>query len=119
MGRTRENQQHQHFSPWCDRVLIALERKGLTNGEFAKMIGFTEFGVHSMLTGRTKPPIERLRKIASALGLTKSDADEFVIDGQLAHCPRDVRSLVGDLQRKVTALTIELGQVRSATKDSA
>ena len=78
-----------------------------------KRLGFTEFGVHSMLTGRTKPPIDRLRKIATELGLKGTDADQFVIDGQLPHCPRDIRNLVAELQRKVSALTIENGQLRS------
>lgn len=99
MPRPRENIKAANFSPWCSLTLLHMERLGMTNADLAKIMRGSEFLVHSALTGRTKPPLDKVADIAGAIGLKGSERDSYVLEAHLAHSTKEVRDYIAALRK--------------------
>ena len=72
------------------RIKEVCKEKGVSINELAEKVGMTRVSISNMIAGRQSPPVDKLEKIADALGveawtLLKSPNE---IEGRYLHCPK-------------------------------
>lgn len=75
----------------------ALQNAGISQREFADMVGMSSSNINRIITGNHSappPPLDRLDHWADLLGLTGEAKAEFIRQGQIAHIPARVRKEV-------------------------
>lgn len=67
-----------------DSIKLEIRRKGLTYVEFAKQIGISRQGLHSLLAGKYLPQAATLDKIAKGLGWSRRRVSGLLVDRYIA-----------------------------------
>lgn len=76
-----------------------LEKRGLTQREFAMRVGRSQGFISDVLHGRNGPA-DDLERWGEVLGLSGKAKDRFVLVGTLARCPRLIRDYVARLEEE-------------------
>lgn len=69
-----------------------LKKANMTQLQFAAELGLSRGAVAQFVVGLTKPPRQRIAKMAEVLGLSGADKTRFEIEAHLSHMPEDVEA---------------------------
>ncbi len=100
--------QHKFYGPWCSFFQFAMDRAKLNGSTFADASGESPQSIHQYVTGRNKPPIERLAKYAEILKLNRDDAERFIWLAHQSYTPTVVWDRLSKLEDLLTTMEAEL-----------
>lgn len=98
----------------------AIERRGISQREFARLVGLSHSHVNRLVDGRATPPTAPLPTWADLLGLTGHTRDSFISLGISARAQgrietaRYVQRIERNIDRLTDNLTLALTLLRSA-----
>lgn len=105
-----------------DLLAALLRRRGTTLAELAPSVGVSASTLSRIRTGVRSATEAQARRLASALGLSGDEAEDFVATALLQAMPKAVRErlrsaedLAGAAQARTTRMARDLGRLRSDT----
>jgi len=91
-------------SPFGALFAQELARKGMSQRDFARLVGRTGVFISLVIRGRRRVPLKDLDAWLSTLDLTTSKRQHLRVQALLTHCPEEIRVLVNRLQGRPRAL---------------
>ncbi len=111
--------EHKFYGPWCSFFQFAMDRAKLNHSKFADLCGEMQQSIHQYVTGRTKPPLEKLGKFAEVLKLNRADTERFIWLGHQSYTPSVVWERLAKLEDLLTTMETEVTGLRSQLADLA
>jgi transcriptional regulator with XRE-family HTH domain len=84
------------------QILAVLKARKLTQRQLANRLDVTEARISQILTGERPVPKRKAEAWASALGLTGSVREDFLLEVDLTHASPRVQALITDLREQLS-----------------
>ncbi len=110
--------QHKFYGPWCSFFQYCLDRSGTSQYLFSDLVEETQPSINQYLTGRSKPPIEKIVKYADVLKLNKDDRERFIWLAHQSYTPTVVWDRVIKLENLVTSMESKISRLEQQMVDS-
>ncbi len=93
-----------------------IESTKLDQKEFAKKVGEDYPFLNNIVRGHRSPPLDRVEKWGTALGLDRAEAKHFFIMACIAHVPKEGQAAMAKLIENLEELGNSQRQTREALK---
>ncbi len=91
---------HAFYSHWCVLFQFYLDRRRIPLTAFADKVGLSQQAIHAHVTGKARPPLDKVESWGPALGMTKAELEQFVMAAYEAHTPERVWARILELETR-------------------
>jgi transcriptional regulator with XRE-family HTH domain len=98
---------------FAERLRTHRERAGVTKTELARSLGVSFTAVHAWESGKTPPPLPRVRDIAKRLSIPKSDMEVFCNEATMGRVKPETADVLRGLWRQLGTLRREIERLRA------
>jgi transcriptional regulator with XRE-family HTH domain len=109
--------EQKFYGPWCSFFQFCMDRAKLSQGAFGDLCGETQQMIYQYVSGRSKPPLDKLTLFATSLRLSKDDAERFIWLAHQAYTPTAVWTRIEKLENLVVTMETEIGHLRAELAD--
>ena len=112
--------RRDHTTAWCHQTIAYYRRRGWDQIEAADRLGVSQQMLSAYVTGRTRPPVERLGEWADTLRLSQEERRTWLWQALESHTPaviwerlRDAETALLDLAAQRDDLASQISQIRA------